>query len=176
MIFSWYHLVVHINLPFSSNELIFVLIEFNCWIVRLLTTLNTFQEPAHHCPLSSYQLSCQEDGNIYPLPVMVPRLPFEQTGLKPFTVYIWKLVHNNNIIFTNTTVTLEDGKLKTYAHIVISIMILNLCCITQVVSFHVNCYWVNVCDCDHDSFGGNVVSLLLHSLLHRDLHVLLFNV
>jgi hypothetical protein len=59
----------------------------------------------------------------------VSQLPFEQTGLKPFTVYMWKLVHNNETIFTNDTITLEDGKLKTCAHIVISIMILIVCCI-----------------------------------------------
>jgi hypothetical protein len=76
----------------------------------------------------------------------------------------------------NTTVTLEEGKLKTYAHIVISIMILILCCEIQVVSFHVNCYSVNVCDCDHDIFGGNILSPLIHSQLHWDMQIFLFNV
>jgi len=106
----------------------------------------------------------------------VSKLPFEQTGLKPFTMYTWKLVLNSEVIFMNTTITLKDGKLKTYAHIVIRITILILCCIIQMVSFHVNCYSVNVCDCEHDSFGGNILSPLLHSLLHWDLQVLLFNV
>jgi hypothetical protein len=132
--------VVHFNLLFSSTEMISVLIEFNYWIVCLLTTLNTFQEPAHHCHLSSYKLTFEEGGNIYPLSGIVSQLPFEKTGLKPFTVYTWKLVHNNGMIFMNTTRTLEDGKLQTFAYIVISMMILILCCIIQVVSFHVNCY------------------------------------
>ena len=114
-------------------KLLFVLIDLNCWIVRLLTTLNTFQEPAHHCQLSSYQLTFQEDGNKSPLSGIVSHLPFEQTGLKPFTVYEWKLVHNNKTIFMNTTRTLEDGKLQTLAHIVISIIILILCCSIEVV-------------------------------------------
>ena len=115
-----------------------VLIEFNCWIVYLLTTLNNFQEPARHCQLSSYNLTFEEDGNIYPLSGIVSQLPFEQTGLKPFTLYTCKLVHKNEIIFMNTTRTLEDGKLQTIVHIVISMMILILCCIIQVVSSHVN--------------------------------------
>jgi hypothetical protein len=103
--------VVHINLPFSPNEMISVSIEFNCWIVCLLTTLNTFQEPAHHCQLSSYQLTIQEEGNKPPRSAIVSHLPFEQTELESFTAYTWKLVHNNNIIFMNTTLTLEGGKL-----------------------------------------------------------------
>ena len=156
--------------------MICVLIEFNCWIVSHLTTLNTFQEPAHHCQLNSYDLTFQEEGKTDLLFEIVSKLPFEQTGLKPFTKYTWKLVLNNEVIFTNTTKTLEGGKLKTYAHIVIRITILILCCIIQMVSFHVNCYSVNVCDCEHDSFGGNILSPLLHSLLHWDLHVQLFNV
>jgi hypothetical protein len=55
-------------------------------------------------------------------------------------------------------------------------MILILCCIIRGVSFHVNCYWVNECDYDHDSLRGNIFSLLLHSLLHWDLQIFLFNV
>ena len=47
-----------------------------------------------------------------PISGNVSRLPFEQTGLKPFTVYMWKLVHNNKTIFMNNTITLEDGKLQ----------------------------------------------------------------
>jgi len=125
--------VVHLICLFLQMKLLFVLIDLNCWIVRLLTTLNTFQEPAHHCQLSSYQLTFQEDGNKSPLSGIVSHLPFEQTGLKPFTVYTWILVHNIEIIFKNTTRTLEDGKLQTLAHIVISIIILILCCIIQVV-------------------------------------------
>ena len=95
--------------------------ESNCWIVSQLTTLNTFQKPANHCHLSSYKLTFEEEGNMPPISGNVSQLPFEQTGLKPFTVYTWKLVHNNNTIFMNTTITLEDGKLQTFAHIVISI-------------------------------------------------------
>jgi hypothetical protein len=98
------------------------------------------QEPAHHCQLSSYQLNFQEVGNIYLLSGIVAQLPFEQPGLKPFTEYTWKLVYNNDIIFVNTTRTLEDGKLETFADVVISMMILILCCIIRGVSFHVNCY------------------------------------
>jgi len=162
-------------LPFSSNEMISVLMESDCWIVSQLTTLNTFQEPTHHCQLSLYKLTFQE-GNMSPISGIVSQLPFEQTGLKPFTEYTWKLVHNNEVILTNTTITLEDGKLKTYACIVIRITILILCCIIQMVSFHVNCYSVNVCDCEHDSFDGNILSPLLRSLLLWDLHVLLFSV
>jgi len=113
--------------------MISVRMESNCWIDSQFTTLNTFQEPAHHCPLSSYKLTFQEEGNKSPLYGIVSHLPFEQTGLKPFTVYEWKLVHNNKTIFMNTTRTLEDGKLQTLAHIVISIIILILCCIIQVV-------------------------------------------
>ena len=120
--------------------MIYVLIESNCSIVFQLTTLNTFQEPAHHCWLSSYQLTFQEEGNMSPISGIVSQLPFEQTGLKPFTVYTWKLVHNNEIIFMNTTRTIEDGKLQTFAHIVIRMMILILCCIIQVVSFRINRY------------------------------------
>jgi len=120
--------------------MISVLIEFNCWIVCLLTTLNTFQEPAHHCQLSSYDLTFEENGNMSPISGNVSQLPFEQTRLKPFTVYTCRLVHNNEIIFMNTTRTLEDGKLQTIAHIVISMMILILCCSIKVVSYHVNCY------------------------------------
>jgi hypothetical protein len=114
--------------------------ESNCWIVSQLTTLNTFQKSAHQCPLSSYQLTFQAEGNIYPLSGIVSQLPFEQTELKPFTVYTWKLVHNNEIIFMNTTRTLEAGKLQKIAHIVISIMILILSCIIKVVALHINCY------------------------------------
>ena len=120
--------------------MISVRMESNCWIVSQLTTLNTFQEPAHHCQLNSYQLTFQE-GNMSPISGNVSQLPFEQTGLKPFTVYTLKLVHNNNNpIFMDTARTLEDGKLKTYTHTVISIMILVLCCSIKVVTFHVNCY------------------------------------
>jgi hypothetical protein len=107
--------------------------ESNCWIVSQLTTLNAFQEPVYPCQLNSYQLTFQEEGNMSPISVNVSQLPFEQTGLKPYTVYTWKLVHNNTTIFTNTAITLEDGKLQTCAHIVISMMILILCCIIQVV-------------------------------------------
>ena len=113
--------------------MISVRMESNCWIDSQFTTLNTFQEPAHHCPLSSYKLTFQEEGNKSPLYGIVSHLPFEQTGLKPFTVYEWKLVHNNKTIFMNTTRTLEDGKLQTLAHIVISIIILILCCSIEVV-------------------------------------------
>jgi len=119
--------------PFPSNEMISVRMESNCWIDSQFTTLNTFQEPAHHCPLNSYQLTFQEEGNKSLLSGIVSQLPFEQTGLKPFTVYTWKLVHNNEIIFKNTTRTLEECKLQTFAHIVISIMILILCCSVEVV-------------------------------------------
>jgi hypothetical protein len=84
-----------------------------------------------------------------PISGNVSQLPFEQTGLKPFTVYTWKLVHNHELIFINIARTLEDGKLKTYAHIVVIIKILILCCSIKVVTFHVNCYSVNVCDYDH---------------------------
>jgi hypothetical protein len=84
-----------------------------------------FQEPAYHCQLSSYQLTFQEEGNMSPISGIVSQLPFEQTGLKPYTVYAWKLKNNNEEIFMNTTRTLEDGKLKTYAHIVSSITIFN---------------------------------------------------
>jgi hypothetical protein len=58
----------------------------------------------------------------------VSQLPFEQGGLKPYTVYTWNLVHNNEIILTGTARTLEDGKLKTFAHTIISIAILILYC------------------------------------------------
>ena len=119
--------------------MISVRMESNCRIVSQLTTLNTFQEPTHHCQLNSYQLTFQE-GNTSPISGIVSQLPFEQTGLKPFTVYTWKLVHNNKVIFMNTARTLDDGKLKTYAHIVIRITILILCCSIKVVTFHVNCY------------------------------------
>ena len=98
VIFPWYCLV-HINLPFSSNEIISVLMEWNCWIGSQLTTLNTFQKPAYHCQLSSYQLTFQEEGNMSPSSGNISQLPFEQTELKPFTVYTWKLVHNNYKIF-----------------------------------------------------------------------------
>jgi len=114
--------------------------ESNCWIVSQLTTLNTFQKFAYHCQLSSYQLTFQEEGSMSPISGNVSQLPFEQTGLKPFTVYTWKLVHNNETVFMNTTITLEDGKLKTYAHIVISIMILILCCNIKLVAFYANYY------------------------------------
>jgi len=107
--------------------------ESNCWIVSQLTTLNTFQEPFNHCQLNSYQLTFQGEGNMSSISGNVSRLPFEQAGLKPFTVYTWKLVHTNKTIFMNTTITLEDGKLKTCAHIVISIMILILCCSIKVL-------------------------------------------
>jgi hypothetical protein len=86
------------------------LVESYCWIVSQLTTLNTFQEPANHCQLSSYQLTFQGERNMSPISGHVSQLPFEQTGLKPFTVYTWKLVHNYERIFMNTTRTLEDGK------------------------------------------------------------------
>jgi hypothetical protein len=150
--------------------------ESYCWIVSQLTTLNTFQEPANHYQLNSYQLTFQEDGNMSPISVNVSQLPFELKGLKPFTVYTWKLVHNNKTIFMDTTITLEAGKLQAIAQVVISIAILILCCSIKVVSFHLNCYRENVCDCEHDSFGGNIVSPILCSLLHRDLHILLFSV
>jgi hypothetical protein len=113
--------------------MIFVLTESNCWIVSQLTSLNTFQEPYCHCQLSSYQLTFQEEGNMSPISGNVSQLPFEQTGLKPFTVYTWKVVYNNKTLFMNTTITLEDGKLQTFVHIVISIMILILCSSIKVV-------------------------------------------
>ena len=107
--------------------------ESNCWIVSQLTILNNFQEHADHCQLSSYQLNFQEEGNMSPISGNVSHLPFEQTGLKPFTVYTWKLVHNNETICMNTKITLEGGKLQTYAHIVISVTILIICCSIKVV-------------------------------------------
>jgi hypothetical protein len=109
--------------------------ESNCWIDSQLTTLHTFQKPASDCQLSSYQLIFQEEGSMSPISGNVSQLPFEQTGLKPFTVYTWKLVYNNKTVFMNTTITLEDGKLKTYAHTVINIMILILCCILKRCNF-----------------------------------------
>jgi len=113
--------------------------ESNCWIGSQLTTLYTFQKPDYHCQLTSYQLTFQE-GNMSPISGNMSQLPFEQTGLKPFTVYKWKLVHNNILIFMNTTETPEDGKLKTCAHIVISITILILCCTIKLVAFYANYY------------------------------------
>jgi hypothetical protein len=91
--------------------MISVRMNSNCWIVSQLNTINTFQRPAYHCQLNSYQLSFQEEGNMSPIPGNVLRLPFELKGLKPFTVYTWKLVHNSDIVFMDTTRTLEDGKL-----------------------------------------------------------------
>jgi hypothetical protein len=44
-------------------------------------------------------------------------------------------VHNNETIFTNITITLEDGKLKTCADIVISIMILIVCRLLKWCNF-----------------------------------------
>jgi hypothetical protein len=114
--------------------------ESNCWIGSQLTALNTFQKPTYHCQLSSYQLTFQEEGNMSPISGNMSELPFEQKGLKPFTVYTWKLVHNNKLIFMNTIRTLEDGKLKTYAHIVIRIMILILCYNIKLVAFYANYY------------------------------------
>jgi hypothetical protein len=107
--------------------------ESNCWIASQLTTLYAFQESIYPCQLNSYQLTFQEEGNMFPISGNVSQLPFEQKGLKPFTVYTWKLVHKNTTIFMNTSITLEDGKLQTCAHIVISMMILIICCIFQVV-------------------------------------------
>ena len=112
----------------------------DCFSVNYFKSLNTFQEPAHHCQLSSYQLTFQGEGNISPISGILSQLPFEQKELKPFTVYTWKLVHNNEEIFMNTTRTFEDGNLKKYAHIVISIAILILYCSIKVVAFHINCY------------------------------------
>ena len=93
-----------------------------------LSILNAFQEPAHHCRLSSYLITVQEVRNTLPVSGNVSRLPFEQTGLKPFTVYTWKLINNNEQILTGTATTLEDGKLKTFTHTIISTAMLILCC------------------------------------------------
>ncbi|GFG28415.1 hypothetical protein Cfor_12634 [Coptotermes formosanus] len=73
-----------------------------------LSILNAFQEPADHCPLSSYSLAVQEVGSSLPVSG-VPQLPFEQGGLKPYTVYTWNLVYNNEIVLTGTARTLEDA-------------------------------------------------------------------
>jgi hypothetical protein len=92
-----------------------------------LSLSNAFQEPDHHCPLSSYSIGVQAVGNTLPVSGNVSHLPFELGGLKPFTVYTWELINNNNIILTGTTKTLEDGKLRTFDYIIISIAILILC-------------------------------------------------
>ena len=111
----------------------------DCFLFNYFKSLNTFQKPAHHCQLSSYQLTFQE-GNTSLISGILSQLPFEQRELNPFKVYTWKLVYNNEEIFMNTTRTFEDGNLKKYAHIVISIAILILYCSIKVVAFHINCY------------------------------------
>jgi hypothetical protein len=80
--------------------------------VLKLNELNGFQEPAHHCPLSSYRFTVQEEGRILPIYGIMTQLPFNLTGFNPFTVYMWRLVHNNNIILRGSTTTLEAGKLR----------------------------------------------------------------
>ena len=92
------------------------------------TALNAFQVPTHHCQLSSYIFSVQEEGSTYSFSRSVSQLPFKQMGLHPYTVYTWKVVHNNVVIFTNTTRTLEEGKLKTFYHIINSFTVLIMCC------------------------------------------------
>jgi hypothetical protein len=96
--------------------------------VSQLTTLNNFQKPTHHCQLSSYRLTVQEEGSMYPISGSVSQLPFKQMGLKPYTVYTWKVVNNNEDLLTGTTRTLEDGNLKSFSHIIISITVYIMCC------------------------------------------------
>jgi hypothetical protein len=91
-----------------------------------LTTLNTFQEPTHHCQLSTYILYAQEEGSRDPIFSSVLQLPFNLTGLEPYTTYTWKVVHNNEDVETGTTKTLEDGNLKTFSHVISSIMCCNI--------------------------------------------------
>ena len=74
--------------------------------IPILSILNAFQEPDHHCRLSSYLITVQEVRNTLPVSGNVLHLPFEQGGLKPFTVYTWKLINNNEQILTGTATTL----------------------------------------------------------------------
>ena len=135
-VLCYYFDVFHISQAMLLHEIG----GMNEYVCMYVTILHTFQEPAHHCQLSSYQLTFQEEGNLSPISGIVSQLPFEQRELKPFTVYTWKLVHNNEEIFMDSTRTLEDGKLQSHADIVISIAILILCCSIKVVACHVNCY------------------------------------
>jgi hypothetical protein len=44
----------------------------------------------------------------------VSSLPFEMTGLKPYTYYTWMVVHGSKTIYEGNLTTLEGGKLKIY--------------------------------------------------------------
>jgi hypothetical protein len=67
------------------------------------------------CHLDSYVLEVKEREN----PTVMRRttvssLPFEMTGLKPYTNYAWMVVHFNKIIYEGKLRTHEGGKLKLY--------------------------------------------------------------
>ncbi|XP_023724351.1 receptor-type tyrosine-protein phosphatase epsilon isoform X3 [Cryptotermes secundus] len=66
-------------------------------------------EPDHPCHISSYFLDVEEVGSTSHIRKSVSSLPFQMTGLKPYTNYTWMVIYGNNTISTDTLRTLEGA-------------------------------------------------------------------